>query len=187
MARRWPLQRRYWSIGCMKRLKRSMKNKVSEDNRSENIRTVGAITSSGDPFLAYSSSDILHFDEAMIQLVSHQSGEWKPLKHAIVGDCVLEFFLPHRLLKVERMSFIEGGEPMIGIVGPDWQNIEVDSAHSWTEWRRIWLFRVVAYWYQSWKGYPLRILVIDDDQPGRWWITPIIGSILPRVRSSYII
>lgn len=59
----------------MKRLKRSMKNKVSEDNRSENIRTVGAITSSGDPFLAYSSSDILHFDEAMIQLVSHQSGE----------------------------------------------------------------------------------------------------------------
>lgn len=52
-----------------------MKNKVPEGNRGENIRTVGAITSSGDPSLAYSSSDILHFDEAMIQLVTRQSGE----------------------------------------------------------------------------------------------------------------
>lgn len=52
-----------------------MKNKVLEDNRGENIRTVEAITSSGDPSLAYSSSDILHFDEARIQLVSCQSGE----------------------------------------------------------------------------------------------------------------
>lgn len=60
----------------MKRLKSgSMKNKVPEGNRGENIRTVGAITSSGDPSLAYSSSDILHFDEAMIQLVTRQSGE----------------------------------------------------------------------------------------------------------------
>lgn len=45
--------------------------------------------------------------------------------------------LSHRLLKVETISFLEGGGPTTGVVGSDWQNIEVDSAHSWTEWRRM--------------------------------------------------
>lgn len=53
----------------------SMKNKVTDDNGGKNIRTVEAITSSGDPSLAYSSSDILHFKDSTMQLVSCQSGE----------------------------------------------------------------------------------------------------------------
>ena len=52
-----------------------MKNKVTDDNGGKNIRTVEAITSSGDPSLAYSSSDILHFKDSTMQLVSCQSGE----------------------------------------------------------------------------------------------------------------